>query len=75
MFSIQAVLLQLLERETRREKVLAGVDMIPLQLSIQVLEAVHREKILVQKKREGRGFRGVFGKVEDCRQCRPTLRI
>ena len=35
-----------------------------------MLEAVHREKILVQKKREGRGFRGVFGKVEDCR---PTL--
>ena len=28
------------------------------------MEAINREKILVQKKREGRGFRGVFGKVE-----------
>ena len=38
--------------------------MVPLHLSVQVLEAIHREKILVQKKRQGRGFRGVFGKVQ-----------
>ena len=29
-----------------------------------MLEAIHRERILVQKKRQGRGFRGVFGKVQ-----------
>ena len=38
--------------------------MVPLHLSVQVLEAIHRERILVQKKRQGRGFRGVFGKVQ-----------
>ena len=40
------------------------IDKVPLHLSVQVLEAIHREKILVQKKRQGRGFRGVFGKVQ-----------
>ena len=60
----QAVLLQLLERETRREKVLVYRRYSSLHLSVQVLEAIHREKILVQKKRQGRGFRGVFGKVQ-----------
>ena len=40
------------------------VDKVPHQLSVQVLEAIHRERILVQKKRQGRGFRGVFGKVQ-----------
>ena len=29
-----------------------------------MLEAIHRERILVKKKRQGRGFLGVFSKVQ-----------